>query len=130
MTDVCFFAALTVQHKDAPLGTSTSAVTLVSTSPASVAIVAASGVGAAATSSPADSDLYIPTASADVAADIAKYTNKVRKCAVVLDLHLHHLLTYNCHMIVLIFCHHLCFFNVLMFSCLSFFRSWTQSKVL
>lgn len=80
LTDVCFFAALTVQHKDAPLGTSTSAVTLVSTSPASVAIVAASGVAAAATSSPADSDLYIPTASADVAADIAKYTNKVGKC--------------------------------------------------
>lgn len=69
--------AAKVQHKDAPLGTSTSAVTLVSTSPASVAIVAASGVGAAATSSPADSDLYIPTASADVAADIAKYTNKI-----------------------------------------------------
>lgn len=79
-TDVCFFAALAVQHKDVPLGTSTSAVTLVSTSPASVAIVAASGVGVAATSSPVDSDLYIPTASADVAADIAKYTNKVKNC--------------------------------------------------
>lgn len=79
LADVCFSAALAGQHRDAPLGTSTSAVTLVSTSPASVAIVAASGVGVSATSSPAESDLYIPTASADVAADIAKYTNKVRK---------------------------------------------------
>lgn len=93
-----FFAAVAVQHKDGPLGTSTSAVTLVSTSPASVAIVAASGVGAAMTSSPADSDLYIPTASADVAADIAKYTNKVRKCcAAALNLHLHNLLTSFSH---------------------------------
>lgn len=39
--------------------------------------MAASSVGSAATSSPAETDLYIPTASADVAADIAKYTNKV-----------------------------------------------------
>lgn len=78
-TDVCFFAAPTVQHKDVPLGTSTSAVTLVSTSPASVSMVAASGTGVAATSSPVDSDVYIPTASADVAADIAKYTNKVKQ---------------------------------------------------
>lgn len=78
--DVWYSSALAGQHKDAPLGTSTSAVTLVSTSPASVAIVAASGVSMAATSSPVESDLYIPTASADVAADIAKYTNKVENC--------------------------------------------------
>uniref|UniRef100_A0A3Q1G805 Zinc finger, MYND-type containing 8 n=1 Tax=Acanthochromis polyacanthus TaxID=80966 RepID=A0A3Q1G805_9TELE len=60
-----------------PLSTSTSAVTLVSSSPASVAMMAASSLGTAATSSPVATDLYIPTASADVAADIAKYTNKI-----------------------------------------------------
>uniref|UniRef100_A0A4W6F1W0 Zinc finger MYND-type containing 8 n=1 Tax=Lates calcarifer TaxID=8187 RepID=A0A4W6F1W0_LATCA len=57
--------------------TSTSAVTLVSSSPANVAIMAASSLGTAASSSPVATDLYIPTASADVAADIAKYTNKI-----------------------------------------------------
>uniref|UniRef100_A0A3Q4I0R4 Zinc finger, MYND-type containing 8 n=1 Tax=Neolamprologus brichardi TaxID=32507 RepID=A0A3Q4I0R4_NEOBR len=57
--------------------TSTSAVTLVSSSPASVAMMAASSLGTAAAPSPVATDLYIPTASADVAADIAKYTNKI-----------------------------------------------------
>ncbi|XP_029357998.1 protein kinase C-binding protein 1 isoform X9 [Echeneis naucrates] len=66
-----------VQQKDAPLSTSTSAVTLVSGSPASVAMMAASSLGAATSSSPVATDQYIPTASADVAADIAKYTNKI-----------------------------------------------------
>ncbi|KAM6927594.1 MYND-type zinc finger-containing chromatin reader ZMYND8 [Xenentodon cancila] len=66
-----------VQHKDTSLVTSTSAVTLVTSSPASVAMVAASGLSTAATSSPAATEVYIPTASADVAADIAKYTNKI-----------------------------------------------------
>uniref|UniRef100_A0A4W6F4J7 Zinc finger MYND-type containing 8 n=1 Tax=Lates calcarifer TaxID=8187 RepID=A0A4W6F4J7_LATCA len=66
-----------VQQKDTPLSTSTSAVTLVSSSPANVAIMAASSLGTAASSSPVATDLYIPTASADVAADIAKYTNKI-----------------------------------------------------
>uniref|UniRef100_A0AAQ4QHT4 Zinc finger, MYND-type containing 8 n=1 Tax=Gasterosteus aculeatus aculeatus TaxID=481459 RepID=A0AAQ4QHT4_GASAC len=61
-----------VQQKDAPLSTSTSAVTLVSGSPSAVAMMAT-----AATSSPVATDLYIPTASADAAADIAKYTNKI-----------------------------------------------------
>ncbi|XP_059185140.1 MYND-type zinc finger-containing chromatin reader ZMYND8 isoform X4 [Centropristis striata] len=70
-------AVKAVQQKDSPLSTSTSAVTLVSSSPASVAVMAASSLGTAATSSPAATDLYIPTASADVAADIAKYTNKI-----------------------------------------------------
>lgn len=60
---VCFIIKA-VQQKDTPLSTSTSAVTLVSSSPV-------------ATSSPVETDVYIPTASADVAADIAKYTNKV-----------------------------------------------------
>uniref|UniRef100_A0A4W6F4L3 Zinc finger MYND-type containing 8 n=1 Tax=Lates calcarifer TaxID=8187 RepID=A0A4W6F4L3_LATCA len=36
-----------------------------------------SSLGTAASSSPVATDLYIPTASADVAADIAKYTNKI-----------------------------------------------------
>ncbi|XP_054472721.1 MYND-type zinc finger-containing chromatin reader ZMYND8 isoform X5 [Anoplopoma fimbria] len=69
--------AVKVQQKDTPLSTSTSAVTLVSSSPSSVAMVATSSLGTAATSSPMATDLYIPTASADVAADIAKYTNKI-----------------------------------------------------
>ncbi|XP_044032397.1 protein kinase C-binding protein 1 isoform X3 [Siniperca chuatsi] len=70
-------AVKAVQQKDTPFSTSTSAVTLVSSSPASVAMMAASSLGTAATSSPVATDLYIPTASADVAADIAKYTNKI-----------------------------------------------------
>ncbi|XP_070696179.1 MYND-type zinc finger-containing chromatin reader ZMYND8 isoform X3 [Pempheris klunzingeri] len=70
-------AVKAVQQKDSPLSTSTSAVTLVSSSPASVAMMAASSLGTAAMSSPVAADLYIPTASADVAADIAKYTNKI-----------------------------------------------------
>lgn len=77
--NVCFFVLLAVQQKEIPLSTSTSAVTLVSNSPASVSMMAASNLGTAATSSPAETDLYIPTASADVAADIAKYTNKVSR---------------------------------------------------
>ncbi|XP_040890131.1 protein kinase C-binding protein 1 isoform X4 [Toxotes jaculatrix] len=70
-------AVKAVQQKDTPLSTSTSAVTLVSSSPASVAMMAASSLGTAASSSPVATDQYIPTASADVAADIAKYTNKI-----------------------------------------------------
>ncbi|XP_041639581.1 protein kinase C-binding protein 1 isoform X2 [Cheilinus undulatus] len=70
-------AVKAVQQKDSPLSTSTSAVTLVSSSPASAAMMAASNLGTAATSSPVATDFYIPTASADVAADIAKYTNKI-----------------------------------------------------
>uniref|UniRef100_A0A3P8QLD9 Zinc finger, MYND-type containing 8 n=1 Tax=Astatotilapia calliptera TaxID=8154 RepID=A0A3P8QLD9_ASTCA len=70
-------AVKAVQQKDTLLSTSTSAVTLVSSSPASVAMMAASSLGTAAAPSPVATDLYIPTASADVAADIAKYTNKI-----------------------------------------------------
>ncbi|KAK1902174.1 Protein kinase C-binding protein 1 [Dissostichus eleginoides] len=68
-------AVKAVQLKDSPLSTST--VTLVTSSPASVAMMAASSLGTAATSSPVATDVYIPTASAEVAADIAKYTNKI-----------------------------------------------------
>lgn len=71
---VCFMV-IAVQQKDTPLSTSTSAVTLVSSSPA-------------ATSSPAETDVYIPTASADVAADIAKYTNKVSSVYYLCQVHL------------------------------------------
>lgn len=74
---VTVFFILAVQQKDTPPSTSTSAITLVSNTPASVAVVAASSLGTVASSSPVATDLYIPTASADVAADIAKYTNKV-----------------------------------------------------
>ncbi|XP_060925344.1 MYND-type zinc finger-containing chromatin reader ZMYND8 isoform X2 [Limanda limanda] len=70
-------AVKAVQQKDPPLGTNTSAVTLVSSSPASVAMMATTSLETAASSSPVATDLYIPTASADVAADIAKYTNKI-----------------------------------------------------
>lgn len=68
-----------VQQKDNPLSTSTSAVTLVTSSPASVAIMAVPGSGtpASSSSSPVTGDFQIPTTSADVASDIAKYTNKV-----------------------------------------------------
>uniref|UniRef100_A0A3P9JIB4 Zinc finger, MYND-type containing 8 n=1 Tax=Oryzias latipes TaxID=8090 RepID=A0A3P9JIB4_ORYLA len=62
--------------KDTPLTTSSSAVTLVSSSPASVAVMSASSLGTSATPS-LTTDLYVPTTSADVAADIAKYTNKI-----------------------------------------------------
>lgn len=74
------FLIVAVQQKDTLLSTSTSAVTLVSSSPASVAMMAASSLGTAAAPSPVATELYIPTASADVAADIAKYTNKVSAC--------------------------------------------------
>ncbi|KAM3878397.1 MYND-type zinc finger-containing chromatin reader ZMYND8 [Diretmus argenteus] len=70
-------AVKAVQQKDSPLSTCTSAVTLVSSSPSSVAVVAASSLGTASSSSPVAVDLQIPTASADAAADIAKYTNKI-----------------------------------------------------
>uniref|UniRef100_A0A3B3X500 Uncharacterized protein n=1 Tax=Poecilia mexicana TaxID=48701 RepID=A0A3B3X500_9TELE len=64
------------KQKDPSISTSTPAGTLVPSSPASVTMVAPSGLGIPA-SSPAGTDVYIPTASADVAADIAKYTNKI-----------------------------------------------------
>ncbi|XP_011473674.1 protein kinase C-binding protein 1 isoform X5 [Oryzias latipes] len=69
-------AVKAVQQKDTPLTTSSSAVTLVSSSPASVAVMSASSLGTSATPS-LTTDLYVPTTSADVAADIAKYTNKI-----------------------------------------------------
>ncbi|XP_037831153.1 protein kinase C-binding protein 1 isoform X2 [Kryptolebias marmoratus] len=70
-------AVKAVQQKDPPFSTSTSVVTVVSSSPGSAAVMATSSLSTAATSSPGPTDSYIPTASADVAADIAKYTNKI-----------------------------------------------------
>uniref|UniRef100_A0A8C7P7M6 Zinc finger, MYND-type containing 8 n=1 Tax=Oncorhynchus mykiss TaxID=8022 RepID=A0A8C7P7M6_ONCMY len=67
-----------VQQKDPPLSTSTSSVTLVTSTPPSVAMIAAPGFGSGpSTTSSMAVDFQIPTASADVAADIAKYTNKI-----------------------------------------------------
>ncbi|XP_054639253.1 MYND-type zinc finger-containing chromatin reader ZMYND8 isoform X4 [Dunckerocampus dactyliophorus] len=59
-----------VHLKDTPL--TTSAVTLVSSSPA-----LAAGLGTSSSSSSVESEQYISMASADVAADIGKYTNKI-----------------------------------------------------
>ncbi|XP_036007454.1 protein kinase C-binding protein 1 isoform X3 [Fundulus heteroclitus] len=68
-------AAKTVKQKDPPI--STPAGPQASSSAASVAMPAPSSGLATPASSPAAPDLYVPTASADVAADIAKYTNKI-----------------------------------------------------
>uniref|UniRef100_A0A8C7FJH1 Zinc finger MYND-type containing 8 n=1 Tax=Oncorhynchus kisutch TaxID=8019 RepID=A0A8C7FJH1_ONCKI len=73
-----FLFTLAVQQKDPPLSTSTSSVTLVTSTPPSVAMIAAPGyVSGPSTTSSMAGDFQIPTASADVAADIAKYTNKI-----------------------------------------------------
>ncbi|KAL0978592.1 hypothetical protein UPYG_G00172650 [Umbra pygmaea] len=63
-----------VQQKDPQFNTSTSAVTLVTSTPASVAMIAATGPSSFTSMT---GDFQIPTASADVAADIAKYTTKI-----------------------------------------------------
>ncbi|XP_026131121.1 protein kinase C-binding protein 1-like isoform X7 [Carassius auratus] len=62
----------TVQQKDSPHTTSTSAVTLVTSTPASASMSSSSSSSTSMTA-----DFQIPTTSADVAADIAKYTNKI-----------------------------------------------------
>uniref|UniRef100_A0A8C2BMR4 Zinc finger, MYND-type containing 8 n=1 Tax=Cyprinus carpio TaxID=7962 RepID=A0A8C2BMR4_CYPCA len=61
-----------VQQKDSPQTTSTSAVTLVTSTPVSVSMSSSSSSSTSTTG-----DFQIPTTSADVAADIAKYTNKI-----------------------------------------------------
>ncbi|XP_063071621.1 MYND-type zinc finger-containing chromatin reader ZMYND8 isoform X2 [Engraulis encrasicolus] len=76
-------AVKAVQQKELPHGVSTSSVTLVGGSPVSVAIAAATPGASMSSSSSSSSpavmatDLHIPTTSADVAADIAKYTSKI-----------------------------------------------------
>lgn len=66
---------LAVQQKEITQSTSTSTITLV-TSTQPVSMVTSSG-SASTLSSSVNTDLPIATASADVAADIAKYTSKV-----------------------------------------------------
>ncbi|XP_053250146.1 protein kinase C-binding protein 1 isoform X6 [Podarcis raffonei] len=68
-------AVKAVQQKEITQSTSTSTITLV-TSTQPVSIVTSSG-SASTLSSSVNTDLPIATASADVAADIAKYTNKM-----------------------------------------------------
>uniref|UniRef100_A0A3P9JIJ6 Zinc finger, MYND-type containing 8 n=1 Tax=Oryzias latipes TaxID=8090 RepID=A0A3P9JIJ6_ORYLA len=53
-------------------------------SPASVAVMSASSLGTSATPS-LTTDLYVPTTSADVAADIAKYTNKIKRLRIEIE---------------------------------------------
>lgn len=67
--------SLAVQQKEITQSTSTSTITLV-TSTQPISMVTSSG-SASTLSSSLSTDLPIATASADVAADIAKYTSKV-----------------------------------------------------
>uniref|UniRef100_A0A672KET0 Zinc finger MYND-type containing 8 n=1 Tax=Sinocyclocheilus grahami TaxID=75366 RepID=A0A672KET0_SINGR len=67
-----------VQQKDSPHTTSTSAVTLVTSTPVSASMMAGPTISSSSSSSTSTTgDFQIPTTSADVAADIAKYTNKI-----------------------------------------------------
>ncbi|XP_051956920.1 protein kinase C-binding protein 1-like isoform X2 [Xyrauchen texanus] len=71
-------AVKAVQQKDSSHSTSTSAVTLVTSTPVSATMMAGATVSSSSSSSTSTTgDLQIPTTSADVAADIAKYTNKI-----------------------------------------------------
>ncbi|KAK7119544.1 hypothetical protein R3I94_021391 [Phoxinus phoxinus] len=71
-------AVKAVQQKDTPHTTSTSAVTLVTSTPVSATVMAGATVSSSSSSSTSTTgDFQIPTTSADVAADIAKYTNKI-----------------------------------------------------
>uniref|UniRef100_A0A8C1HWV7 Zinc finger, MYND-type containing 8 n=1 Tax=Cyprinus carpio carpio TaxID=630221 RepID=A0A8C1HWV7_CYPCA len=60
--------------------TSTSAVTLVTSTPVSVSMSSSSSSSTSTTG-----DFQIPTTSADVAADIAKYTNKIRRLRIEIE---------------------------------------------
>ncbi len=73
----CVYPA--VQQKDSTHTTSTSTVTLVTSTPVSAPMTAGPNIISSSLSSTSTAgDFQIPTTSADVAADIAKYTNKVR----------------------------------------------------
>uniref|UniRef100_A0A672KF92 Zinc finger MYND-type containing 8 n=1 Tax=Sinocyclocheilus grahami TaxID=75366 RepID=A0A672KF92_SINGR len=66
------------QQQDSPHTTSTSAVTLVTSTPVSASMMAGPTISSSSSSSTSTTgDFQIPTTSADVAADIAKYTNKI-----------------------------------------------------
>uniref|UniRef100_A0A9J7ZL08 Zinc finger, MYND-type containing 8 n=2 Tax=Cyprinus carpio TaxID=7962 RepID=A0A9J7ZL08_CYPCA len=67
-----------MQKKDSTQTTSTSTVTLVTSTPVSATVTAGPSVSSSSSSSTSTTgDFQIPTTSADVAADIAKYTNKI-----------------------------------------------------
>uniref|UniRef100_A0A8C1VA88 Zinc finger, MYND-type containing 8 n=1 Tax=Cyprinus carpio TaxID=7962 RepID=A0A8C1VA88_CYPCA len=65
-----------MQKKDSTQTTSTSTVTLVTSTPVSATVTAGPSVSSSSSTS-TTGDFQIPTTSADVAADIAKYTNKI-----------------------------------------------------
>ncbi|XP_055508139.1 MYND-type zinc finger-containing chromatin reader ZMYND8 isoform X10 [Leucoraja erinacea] len=67
----------TVQQKEATLATSTSSITLVTSTSSLSAAGSSSAVVNTASSSVYNTDLPIATPSADVAADLTKYTNKM-----------------------------------------------------
>ncbi|KAJ8257189.1 hypothetical protein GJAV_G00182890 [Gymnothorax javanicus] len=73
--------AVKVQQKEPPLSTASSSVALVTGTPAVTSASAPGSAGVPSTGAPSASstasDLQIATTSADVAADIAKYTNKI-----------------------------------------------------
>ncbi|XP_051886955.1 protein kinase C-binding protein 1 isoform X6 [Pristis pectinata] len=70
-------AVKAVQQKEATLATSTSSITLVTSTSSTSAAGSGSGVVNTASSSVYSTDLTIATPSADVAADLTKYTNKM-----------------------------------------------------
>ncbi|XP_076852342.1 MYND-type zinc finger-containing chromatin reader ZMYND8 isoform X2 [Brachyhypopomus gauderio] len=70
-------AVKAVQQKDAPHSTCTSAVTLVTSAPVAAATTAGAALSSSSSASSMTGELPIPTTSADVAADIAKYTSKI-----------------------------------------------------
>uniref|UniRef100_A0A671M904 Protein kinase C-binding protein 1-like n=1 Tax=Sinocyclocheilus anshuiensis TaxID=1608454 RepID=A0A671M904_9TELE len=68
----------TQPSSNSPHTTSTSAVTLVTSTPVSASMMAGPTISSSSSSSTSTTgDFQIPTTSADVAADIAKYTNKI-----------------------------------------------------
>ncbi|OXB71856.1 UNVERIFIED_CONTAM: hypothetical protein H355_008878 [Colinus virginianus] len=76
-------AVKAVQQKEITQSTSTSTITLV-TSTQPISMVTSSG-SANTLSSSVNTDLPIATASADVAADIAKYTSKIRRLRIEIE---------------------------------------------
>ncbi|KAJ8409036.1 hypothetical protein AAFF_G00240570 [Aldrovandia affinis] len=69
-------AVKAVQQKESPQSTSSSTVTLVTGTPA-LSMISTPGLATTPSSSSMAGDFQIATTSADVAADIAKYTNKI-----------------------------------------------------
>uniref|UniRef100_A0A8C2PX19 Protein kinase C binding protein 1, like n=1 Tax=Cyprinus carpio TaxID=7962 RepID=A0A8C2PX19_CYPCA len=78
------FVLTAVQQKDSTQTTSTSTVTLVTSTPVSATVMAGPSVSSSSSTS-TTGDFQIPTTSADVAADIAKYTNKIRRLRIEIE---------------------------------------------